>query len=190
MPGTAIEQYIKRDTYAAFNEIVTVFRHDYVQYMGMLHSWMTLIEVEALEAPETDFSTAETMQTFQKEIQMVSGVIASTFQETTALLSPELKPLSAASKQTTINYIQTAWEKFFGDFVKRVMPRLQIVEKATREFVKLPEFQHVIEKHLGAAAGETIENLLLRCYERTYQLLQADTFDKRIGEILQSGASS
>ncbi len=188
MPDTVIEDYIQRDTYAAFDEITTVFRHDYVQYMGMLHSWMSLIEMEALEAPASAFSTAGTMQAFQRDIQLVSGVIASTFQETTALLHPVLAPVQMASKQATAAYIQTAWENFFHDFVKMVLPRLQMVEKATREFTRQPEFQQVIEGNLGKAAGEPVAILLARCYERTYQLLQADTFDKRMGEILQSGA--
>lgn len=188
MPDTVIEDYIQRDTYAAFDEITTVFRHDYVQYMGMLHSWMSLIEMEALEAPVSTFSTPAAMSVFQHDIQMVSKVIANTYHETTALLHPVLTPIQSASKPETAAYVQAAWEKFFHDFVKMVLPRLQMVEKVTREFTRQPEFEQVIEQHLGQAAGEPVATLLTRCYERTYQLLQADTFDKRMGEILQSGA--
>lgn len=184
MPGSAITEYIAQDTYEAFTEITTIFRHDFVQYLGMLHSWMTLIEVEVSETPAAAFASPATQQAFTQAAAKLAQTVADTFHETSARLRPTL-PRIDADEQATIAYINTAWGKFYTDFGMYALPRLQTLEQHTRQFISESEFENIIEKNLGAAADEPIQVLLLRCYDRTLNLLHADNFNKRIAEVRQ-----
>jgi hypothetical protein len=184
MPQPVIARYLTQDTYDGFKEVTTIFRHDFVQYMGMLHSWMTLIEAEVNEAPAHLYPSAESMRDFRQLTAELADQVAQTFQQTTAQLRPALPPIRVQTEADVVAYVCKAWDQFFTDFVAGTLPQLQTLEKATRQFTDRPEFEAVVETRLAPAAQEPIKGLLLRAYERTQSLLDPHTFDQRAAEAL------
>ncbi len=185
MPGLAISQYLQQHTYDAFNEVVTVFRHDFVQYIGMLHSWTTLIEAEVTAAPDSSFTNPAASQPFRKAADDLRRLIEEAFHDTTSRLRPAIPHISA-THANTVAYLSECWDKFFNEFVTSTLPRLKQLEDQTCQLVRHPDFDRVIEKNLGAAVEEPIKDMILRPYKRLSEMLNAENFDKRIGEVRRS----
>lgn len=178
MPGPAIAQYIEQDTYKAFKETCSVFRHDFAQYMGMLHSWMTLVQVEVEDrAPATDF---------YQTTSLLSAEVERTFQETTARLRPDLKPLETDHQPTVAAYVTASWDSFFTEFVAFAIPHIERLRVGIQQYTALPDFDAVVESSLGVAAEESIRVLLLRPFERLLFMLDVEHFDQRMAEVLSA----
>lgn len=189
MPGPAIAQYLQQHTYEAFNEVVTVFRHDFVQYMGMVHSWMTLIDAEVVAAPDTSFANPTASQPFRQAVSELRQAVEDMFNDTTSRLRPTIPLINLNPGATTV-YISECWDRFFYEFTTSVLTRLSHLEERIRSLVKQADFESVIERTLGAAVEEPIQDMILRPFKRLREMLNADFFDNRMAEVLNSRKNS
>ena len=79
------------------------------------------------------------------------------------------------------------WDRFYDDFSAYVRPKLMLLDSSLRIYVARPEFASILQAHLGPAAGnERIDRLLLSAYNKLCALLDADHFDRRVAEAIQS----
>lgn len=186
MPGPAISQYLDNDTYEAFKEISSVFRHDFAQYMGMLHSWMTLIQVEIEEIDEAACPDVTQLQTFYKQTNELCAFVESAFQETTARLHPQVPQLETENHKEITIHLQKAWDKYYGDFTETSRPQLQSLHERMQAFTESGGFKDLIEKRLGEAAGEPVHNLILRPFDKMLSILNPENFDSRIADVVTS----
>ena len=186
MPGKAIAHYIEQHASSGFQEIVSIFRHDFTQFLGMLQSWMVLIEAEILTAPAEAYSSPDDALTFRQTTAQLQGKVDRFFKESRSHLYPTLDN----SPPTHESFVQQ-WDTFYSEFRTYARPRLIRLEKYTRRLVAHPAFAEIIETTLGAAAGDdTIEDLILKPYTRLREVLDAERFDARIAEMTQNNNAS
>ncbi len=176
MPGQAIAQIIEQHAANGFQEITSIFRHDFVQFLGMLQSWMVLIEAEILATPDEMYSQPAHAAAFRHDAALLQRKVDHLFNESRARLYPTLDNPAHALQQ---------WDDFFSEFRLYAQPRLHRLEKRTRQLVAQPAFAEVIESTLGVAAGDddTIADLLLKPYTRLREVLDADHFNRRVAEL-------
>ncbi len=178
MPTPAISVYLARSSHDGLNEVIQVFRHDFVQYMGMILSWVTLIESEASAAPDAD-------QAFKAAAAQLQRSTERAFNSASARLRPAVP--AAGDSAALCGF----WDTFFATFKAEAVPALAVLEAQTQALVSQPAFATFIESSLGAAAeGDSIAGLLLRPFERLRAMLQPETFDARIAEVIASRYSS
>lgn len=179
MPGKAIEQIIGQHHANGFQEVSSIFRHDFVQFLGMLQSWMVLIEAEILATSDEGYQTPAQAAEFRHEAALLQRKVDHLFNEARSRLYPAL------DEQTTspVQMLQH-WDAYFSEFRTYARPRLNSLEKRTRQLVEHTAFADVVEKTLGAAAGDdTIADLILKPYTRLREVLDADHFDARVAEL-------
>ncbi|MBZ0293147.1 MAG: hypothetical protein K8L99_11335 [Anaerolineae bacterium] len=186
MPGQAISQYIDRETYDAFKETTSVFRHDFAQYMGMLHSWMTLIQVEVEEIDEADCADVNRLHAFHKQTNELCAFVESSFQETMARLHPTAPELENKNHEAVTSYLETIWDQFYRDFSASSRPQIESLHKRIQQFTETDGFDEWIEKRLGEVTEEPINDLILRPFDKMLYLLTAENFDRRIADVLDS----
>lgn len=174
MPTPAISAYLARSGQDGLNEVIQVFRHDFVQYMGMILSWATLIEGEASAAPGADQAFKEAAAQFQRSTEHA-------FNSVSARLRPEVPDGGDTAA------LHRFWDMFLVTFKVDTAPTLAALEAQTQALVGLPAFTTLIEASLGVIAeGDTIGGLLLRPFERLRVMLQPDVFDARMAEVIAS----
>ncbi len=182
MPGPAISKYLAQYTDKGFNEVTTVFRHDFVQFMGMLHSWTVMIDGEISTADHstlTDLAAAERFKEASAELERATERV---FNDTQSRLRPEIVPANSVDQ---ISHVIQIWDRFYNDFGVYAMKELSTLEKQMRQFVTYGEFDILIEKTLSPMAqGDSIKELLLKPFDRIRDLLDANQFDTRIAQVL------
>lgn len=177
MTTPAISAYLSGSNHDALREVVQVFRHDYVQYLGMILSWATLIEAEAA-VPGADSVFTAAAAALQANAERA-------FTEASARLRPDIPADDEPARLIAF------WEAFFDDFSASALPALAALEAQIEALISQPAFDALIENSLGAAAeGDSIAGLLLRPFERLRAMLQPAVFDARIAEIVASRRSS
>lgn len=174
MPTPAISAYLAHSGQDGLNEVIQVFRHDFVQYMGMILSWATLIEGEANAAPGADQAFKEAAAQLQRSTELAFNSA-----------SARLRPAVPANGDTAA--LHHFWDTFLAAFKAETVPALAALEAQTQALVKLPAFATLIESSLGVIAeGDSIAGLLLRPFERLRVILQPDVFDARMAEVIAS----
>jgi hypothetical protein len=182
MPGPAISKYLAQHTDKGFNEVATVFRHDFVQFMGMLHSWTVMIDGEISTADVSALTDVAAVARFRDTSAELQRAAERIFNETQARLRPEIDPANSLNGASPI--LQT-WDRFYNDFGVYAMMELNTLEKLMRQFVTYSEFDTLIEKTLSPMAqGDSIKTLLLKPFDRIRDLLDANQFDARIAQVL------
>jgi hypothetical protein len=182
MPGPAISKYLTQHTDKAFNEVTTIFRHDFVQFMGMVHSWTVMIDGEISMADDAFFTNVAAKAHFQDASAELQRVAERVFNDTQARLRPELAYSDTIDRAA---YTLQTWDTFYNDFGAYAAIELSALEKLMRQFVTRAEFESVIEKPLSPMAqGDSIGVLLLKPFDRIRSLLDADQFDARIAQVL------
>lgn len=182
MPGPAISKYLTQYTDKGFNEVATVFRHDFVQFMGMVHSWTVMIDGEITAADESVFTDPAGKQRFVDAALELQRSAERIFQETQSRLRPEIGPDNALDRAA---YILQTWDRFYDEFGVYALSVLNPLEKQMRQFVGYAEFETLIEKPLSPMAqGDSIKSLLLKPFDRIRDLLDANQFDARIAQAL------
>ncbi|MBZ0287822.1 MAG: hypothetical protein K8I30_09425 [Anaerolineae bacterium] len=178
MPDTIIARYLEQHSEKGFHEICSIFRHDYIQFVGMLQSWMALIEAEVMDTPVDAFSSSTTARRFKRAAADLQAAINRLYDDSRARLYPEPQPAECGT-------LLQQWQSFFQDFSNYAKPALTQSEAMMQRFVTQKDFERIIEHNLGAAAGDdTIRSLMLKPYERLQQVLDAHYFDARVAEIL------
>jgi hypothetical protein len=158
---------------------VTIFRHDFIQFSGMLHSWTALIDGEVVAEPDSALSEPEAFRRASAELQ---EHVERVFQDTRDRLHPEIaqsETLDAAA------HVTQAWDDFFKTYGAYATSELNALEDLTRQFSARKDFDAIIEKKLSPMAdGDSIKILLLKPYDRIRALLKEEVFDARISEML------
>lgn len=176
MVTPVISAYLTRSNHDGLREVVQVFRHDYIQYLGMILSWATLIEAETV--------TLDADPAFRAVTALLRTSAERAFEEASARLRPEIPVYDEPAQR--IAY----WEAFFREFSASALTTLAELEAQTTALIKQPAFDALIENGIGAAAeGDTIAELLLRPFERLRAMLQPAVFDARMAEIVASRRS-
>jgi hypothetical protein len=172
-----IARYLEQHTSAGFLEVSSIFRHDFIQFLGMLQSWMVLIDAEIVVTPSENFGDYESAEVFRRDAAKLQRNVERLFNSAKKRLHPTL------DEHNPHYFIQ--WESFYAEFGEYTHPHLKRLERATRRLTQQPAFDTVIEKSLGEAAGdETIAVLILKPYSRLYDLLDAEKFDLRVAELI------
>jgi hypothetical protein len=178
MSMPAISAYLTRSSHDGLNEVIQVFRHDFVQYLGMILSWVTLIEGEANAAPDADPAFKAAAAQLQANTERAFNTA-----------SARLRPIVPADGD--VSQLNGFWDTFFTEFKASAVPALDALETQTRALVGQPAFATVIESGLGMVAeGDSIGGLLLRPFERLRAMLQPEAFDARVAEVVASRRSS
>jgi hypothetical protein len=171
-----IARYLEKHAADGFAEVTSIFRHDIIQFLGMLQSWMVLIEAEIMDTPDEMYSDAEAAAQFRRDAARLQRKVDHFFNEVRPQLYPTLDPNNP--------HILLQWEAFLVNFCAYAQPIIKKLERATRRLVAQKAFADVIEKSLGAAAGDdTIESLVLKPYSRLMDVLDAKKFDARVAEL-------
>jgi hypothetical protein len=179
MPGPALTQHLAACNEDAFNEVVRIFRHDFNLYAGMLQSWTSLFEVEALHYPQYPDFVAAT-----HTIQERTGQF---FDHMQARLYPQYLPPRAPSHA----HICAWWDRYYEDFAAYARPRLRHLEAQLHAYTRHPQFEIVIQVNLGAAVNhERIDKLMLNAYTKLLALLDAEHFDARAAAVLPLSKSA
>lgn len=174
MPTSVIRDYLARRTHDGLREIIQIFRHDFVQYMGMILSWSTLIDGEAQADAHADQLFREAAARLQAETQRVF-----------TLTSSRLHPVFDESLPEA--QLGAFWDTFYSGFIATTTPELAQLETETLSLVAYPAFALVIERQLGMSAdGDTIAELLLRPFDRLRVMFQPEAFDTRVAEVVTS----
>lgn len=182
MPGPVISEYLEKHTYKGFDEVASVFRHDFVLYAGMLSSWTALIDAEVMMASEAAFATEQSAEQFRQASSQLQSKTEAVFAKTSAHLYPKAEP--APDKEPFAQVKQT-WDDFFAEFRTFALDELNALETEVRAFTKLQDFEAVIEEKLSPLAeGDAIAMLLLRPFERLRDLLNPERFDARMAETM------
>lgn len=182
MPGQAISKYLMQHTDKGFNEVATIFRHDFVQFMGMVHSWTVMIEGEISAADVSMLTDPVATARFRELSADLQRTAERIFHETQARLRPEIDP---ANRLDGVSHILQTWDRFYVDFGLYAVTELDALEKQMRQFVTYSEFDTLIEKTLSPMAqGDSIKALLLKPFDRIRDLLDAKQFDVRIAQVL------
>lgn len=175
MPGPAITQHLAACTEEAFNEVTQIFRHDFVLYAGMLQSWLTLFEAEV----------PGTQPVFAQMTRHLLHATQQFMEETQPRLYPQYLPHRGPDNCHT--HICAWWDRFYEDFVAYANPKLFRLEAYMRTYVARPEFHNILQHNLGPAAGnERIDKMILNAYNKLQMLFDAEQFDQRAAEALQS----
>jgi hypothetical protein len=171
-----IASYLEQHGADGFRELTSIFRHDYVQFLGMLQSWMALIEAEIATTPVEAYRDAASAQTFRRAAAYLQHKVDFLFNDSRARLHPAL----------TSAPLLEQWETFFSEFRAYALPRLERLERATRTLIAFPTFTDVIEKSFsGAADGESIKDLILKPYSRLRDIMDIEAFDARVADLTQ-----
>jgi hypothetical protein len=174
MPTPTISAYLTRAGNDGLREVIQIFRHDFVQYMGMILSWVTLIEAEAAAVPDADVA-------FRAAAAQLQGDTERIFNEASVRLRPDIPDNGDAAQ------LNLFWETFFSGFSADTVPTLAALETQTLALVRQPAFGALIESSLGAVAeGDSIGGLLLRPFERLRAMFQPAIFDARVAEVVNS----
>lgn len=184
MPGKNITQYVEQHAEKGFHEVSSIFRHDYVQFLGMLQSWMALIEAEVMDTPDDAYTSPAAARRFKRAASQLQHMINSLFEESRARLYPQLNE----GEKRYVSSILKRWDVFFDDFNAFAQPVLWRSERLMRRFVASEEFERVIEKKLGGTSldeGDTIQDLMLKPYERLREVMDASRFDLRVAEVVR-----
>jgi len=165
----------------AFREITSVFRHDFVQYAGMIQSWTHLIEAVVLAAPDQDFSSPHNARVFRRQVAELNQKTEQFLHQARRHLHTERDPDHPAVEN---------WQQFQADFIAYAHPRIQFIERLTQQVIAAPDFETIVERTLGASVpDDTVKGLLLRPFSRLREVLDTRTFDRRIGDVLRSSGS-
>ena len=182
MPGPVVSKYLTQHLDKGFNEVVTVFRHDFVQFMGMLHSWMVMIDGELIFIDEATIANSETTAQFRSTSAELQSVTERIFNETQTHLRPQLDSTETPDR---IAYIFTTWDRFYADFGAYATGELNALEKQMRQLITYSEFDTLIERPFSPMAqGDSIKVLLLKPFSRIRDLLDVNQFDARIAQAL------
>lgn len=179
MPEVIISAYLQAQGKTAFDEVVSVFRHDVVGLFGMVHSWMVLVESEVTAAPDEAFQSAETRAQFQKQVSLVERTVAQGF----ALCKERLYISLAPQDPDDLAFLLAQWRRFYTNFITYAAPRLKQLESLVRKMTEHVDFENVVQKTL-APEDDRIDVLLLRLFSRLEELFDPAFFDKRVGEIV------
>lgn len=182
MPGPVVSKYLTQHLDKGFNEVVTVFRHDFVQFMGMLHSWMVMIDGELMLIDEETIAKSETTNQFRSASAELQVITERIFNETQTHLRPQLDPTEIPDR---ISYIFKTWDQFYADFGVYATGELDALEKQMRQLVTHSEFDALIEKPFSPMAqGDSIKDLVVKPFSRIRDLLDVSQFDARIAQAL------
>ena len=176
MAGPTIQRHLATCSEENFQEIVQIFRHDIVLYLGMLLSWGALFEAETAESDSPSFTA------------LTAAMMASVQQSYTTMqqrLHPPFPQL--AGPAPCAETVHQAWDTFYNEFSRAARHEFDGLRQQTYEYITAPEFQTIIQRNLGPAAGdEPIDQSLVRCHEKLMRLLDAAYFDQRVAEALES----
>lgn len=182
MPGPAISACIERGSYEAIDEVVAIFRHDFAQYIGMIQSWVVLIEAELLAMPHEEFGDVAAAKQFHATTIELRQATARILNQTSAHLHPDIP--RSPHQENTIMFLLNFWDTFFTRFIALAVPEIDTLEQLAHRFVTSPVFEHIIQNHLGSAAGNSsITDLFLQPFVRLRTLLDAADFDARVAEL-------
>lgn len=181
MPESTISAYLDAQGKTAFDEIVSVFRHDVVGVFGMVHSWAVLVESEVSGAPDELFQSSESRAQFHKLVSLVERTVAQGF----SLCRERLYITLSAEGPLSSDFLLNEWKRFYEGFVSYAAPRLQQLEMLVRQMTEHADFENVVQRPLAPMADDDrIDGLLLRLFERLQELFNPQFFDKRIAEIV------
>jgi len=182
MPGPAISKYLTQQTDKGFSEVASVFRHDFVQFMGMVHSWTVMIDGEISMADVSTFNDQTAIDRFREAAADLQRNAERIFNATQLRLRPEVNSTNSADR---VSLILQTWDRFYSEFGIYARAELDALEKMMRQFVTYSEFETLIEKTLSPMAqGDSIKVLLLKPFDRIRDLLDANQFDARIAQVL------
>lgn len=165
MPGMVITRYIKAHADRGLMDIASLFRHDFIHYLGTLQSWMTLIDADVRNSPAST-------DVLRQKTDVVGAEIDSTFEYARSRLQPTLTDVAG-------------WDVYHASFRAEFTPKLDSLEENLRQLLAMPEFDPVVRQPLNMAIGdESVDGLLLRPFERLAALMDPKRFDDRVGEAL------
>lgn len=181
MPESIIHTYLSAQGNVAFDEIVSVFRHDFVGLFGMVHSWAVLVESEVTAAPDELFYSPESRAQFHKIVSLVERTVAQGF----SLCKERLYITLDVSKAHSVDSLLNEWQRFYKGFANYAAPRLQQLEQLVRTMTEHVDFENVVQRALAPMPeDDRIDVLLLRLFSRLEELFDPKFFDKRIAEIV------
>lgn len=174
MPGPAIAQHLGNCTEASFNRVAQIFRHDVVLYAGMLQSWVCLFESELVDAPPLFAHMTRQLRRMSEQF----------LEEAQPRLHPQYVPVAAAGGCQ--KHIGACWDQFHAEFAAYARPRLIRLESYLRTYLTHPEFGRIQASLNDAAGDEQIDRLLWNTYHKLAGLMDAEKFDRRVAEMLDS----
>jgi hypothetical protein len=175
MPGPIISHYLTTCSQDAFDDLAHIFRHDFVLYAGMLHSWTTLFEHEI----------PPTHTRFLAMTRRFKGVTGQFLEDVQPRLYPQY--LAPAPDEPCHQHLCAWWDRYYYDLNAYTRPRMAHLSIYLRTYVTYPDFIPIIQANLGPAANhERIDKLLLSAYNKLQQLFDARHFDRRIETVLNA----
>jgi hypothetical protein len=182
MPGPAISKYLSQHTDKGFNEVATVFRHDFVQFMGMVHSWTVMIDGEISMADASTLAGLVAIDRFRDAAADLQRTAERLFNETQTRLRPEINAVNDVAGEPTnpsaprpqraegedsanemfassilnavdrVSHILQTWDRFYAEFGVYALAQLSPLEDQMRQFITYQEFEVLIENSLSPMA--------------------------------------